>query len=417
MASLMDILKQAGFKGEALKMAYAIAMAESSGNAKAHNGNAGTGDNSYGLFQINMLGDMGPARRKKYGLSSNDDLFDPLTNAKIAYQMSDGGKNWSAWSTYGSGAYKSFYGGSGQQVSNSYTASKTADGKTTPQSRAEMAESYGFVEAIFNSVPELKALFDRAVAGGWTSTKFQAEIKNTKWWKSTPDSTRKWLTLQASDPATAKQQLEQQSVKLKQLSASLGGNTTDKYIRDFAVKSIMNGWTDAQLRYELGKSITLQGDSRYGEAGENYDKIMSYAYEMGVRLSDAYVDSFAKRITQGTASLQEIEDNIRRTAKAQFTQWSKQIDGGQTVADLASPYFQSMATILEVPPGSVNLFDPTIKKALQWKDPSTAQNAIKPMWQFENELREDSRWLKTKNAQDSSMQIAHQVLSDFGLVF
>lgn len=419
MASLLEILQNAGFKGDALKMAYAIAMAESSGNARAHNGNAGTGDNSYGLFQINMLGGMGPERRKKYGLSSNDDLFDPNVNARIAYKMSNGGKNWGAWSTYTRGDYKKFYNGSGAQVVDDYQSNKSSGDatKAATASRSELAEQYGFVESLFNSVPELKSLFDKAVSGGWTSQKFQAELRNTKWWKTKPDSVRKFLTLQAADPATARQQIDQQAIKMKQMSAALGGNTTDKYIRDFAVKSLMNGWTDAQLRYELGKSISLHGDTRYGEAGENYDKIASYAYEMGVRLSDAYIDVQAKKITSGMMSMQEVEDNIRRTAKGQFSQWGKQIDSGQTVADLASPYFQSMATILELPPGSLNLFDPTIKKALQYKDPKTGANSIKPMWQFENDLRGDDRWKKTKNAQDSSMQIAHQVLSDFGLVF
>jgi hypothetical protein len=44
-----------------------------------------------------MIDSLGPARLKQYGLNSNEDLFDPVTNAKIAYQMSDGGNNWSAW--------------------------------------------------------------------------------------------------------------------------------------------------------------------------------------------------------------------------------------------------------------------------------------------------------------------------------
>lgn len=419
MASLMDILKSVGFKGEALKMAYAIAMAESSGNARAHNGNAGTGDNSYGLFQINMLGGMGPERRRQYGLSSNDDLFDPYVNARVAFKMSNGGKNWGPWSTYTRGDYKKFYGGTGQQVANSTSEARSSaatGGTAKPPSRSELAESYGFVESVFNSVPELKGLFDKAVKGGWTTQKFQAELRNTKWWKTKPESVRKFIVLQASDPATARQQIDQAAIKLKQISASLGGTTNDKSIRDFAVKSLMNGWSDAQTRYELSKSITLAGDTRYGEAGENYDKIMSYAYEMGVRLSDAYVSVVAKKITSGMMSMQEVEDGVRRTAKGQFTQWQKQIDAGQTVADLASPYFQSMSSLLELPPGSINLFDPSIKKALQWKDPAGV-NSVKPMWQFENDLRQDKRWLKTKNAQDSSMQIAHKVLSDFGLAY
>ena len=119
MSSLMSILKQAGFTGRGLQIAYAVAMAESRGNAHAHNGNSGTGDNSYGLFQINMLGDMGPERRAEYGLSSNDSLYDALTNAKVAFKMSHGGTSWGPWSTYNSGAYKDYMGQSGATVKNS----------------------------------------------------------------------------------------------------------------------------------------------------------------------------------------------------------------------------------------------------------------------------------------------------------
>ena len=85
--------------------------------------------------------------------------------------------------------------------------------------------------------------------------------------------------------------------------------------------------------------------------------------------------------------------------------------------DLASPYLQSYATILEVPPGSINLFDPLVKSALQSKDPKTGANTVKPIWQFETDLRSDPRWKATKNAQDSMMQVAHQVLTDFGVKY
>jgi hypothetical protein len=102
------ILRKAGFKGKALETAYAVMMAESGGNPRAHNPNASTGDNSYGLFQINMLGNLGPARLKQYGLKSNEDLFDPLTNARVAFRMSGGGKNWQPWSAYKNGSYQQY---------------------------------------------------------------------------------------------------------------------------------------------------------------------------------------------------------------------------------------------------------------------------------------------------------------------
>lgn len=92
---LDSILRQAGFSGYGLKMAKAIAFYESTNRPMALNKSS----NCYGLFQINMTGSMGPDRRKKYGLDSNEDLYNPLINAQIAYQMSNGGENWSAWST------------------------------------------------------------------------------------------------------------------------------------------------------------------------------------------------------------------------------------------------------------------------------------------------------------------------------
>jgi len=110
MSTLREICEQAGFRGDALDTAVAVALAESGGRANAHNPNAGTGDNSYGLFQINMIGSMGPARLQQFGLKSNEDLFDPLTNAKAAFAISNGGRNWQPWTTYTGGAYASHLG-------------------------------------------------------------------------------------------------------------------------------------------------------------------------------------------------------------------------------------------------------------------------------------------------------------------
>ena len=94
---LVELLKATGFKGQSLKYAWAIAKKESQGRPLDFDGNLRTGDKSYGLFQINMLGAMGAERRAYYGIAENADLLNPVTNAKIAYLMSDEGKDWSPW--------------------------------------------------------------------------------------------------------------------------------------------------------------------------------------------------------------------------------------------------------------------------------------------------------------------------------
>ena len=94
---LAKMLSTVGFEGRALKVAWAVVKKESNGRPLAFNGNVKTGDSSYGIFQINMIGGLGVARRDKFDLNSNKDLFDPVVNAQIAYFMSNEGNDWSSW--------------------------------------------------------------------------------------------------------------------------------------------------------------------------------------------------------------------------------------------------------------------------------------------------------------------------------
>jgi len=94
---LKKMLSLIGFKGKNLVEAWSVAKKESNGRPLAFNGNENTGDSSYGIFQINMIDSLGPDRRDKFELSSNAELFNPVLNAQIAYHMSNGGENWTAW--------------------------------------------------------------------------------------------------------------------------------------------------------------------------------------------------------------------------------------------------------------------------------------------------------------------------------
>lgn len=288
-------------------------------------------------------------------------------------------------------------------------------------SAAETAEEYGFVQSLFDAVPELKKLFNRAVKGQWTSQKFQAALRDTKWWKGHGQTERDYLVLQYGDPATAKQKLSQARTQVMQEAAQLGIKMTSKMTRQLnmaAYNMVAKGWGTDDLKYYLGQYVQFNASTHPGgEAGQNLDTLQQYSYNMGIKNSDSWYQTQLRNIERGSMTVQDAQNAIRKQAEAMFPTWQKQLEAGQTVADLASPYMQSMSNILEISPGSINLFDPTIKKALQYKDPKTGQSGAQPIWAFENTLRNDPRWRQTKNAQDSVMQTAHQVLSDFGLAY
>jgi hypothetical protein len=68
---------------------------------------------------------MGPARRKQYKLSKNEDLYDPATNARVAHGIYTGaGSTFKPWTTYTRGTYKKFMDKAGGAISDTDTAAE-----------------------------------------------------------------------------------------------------------------------------------------------------------------------------------------------------------------------------------------------------------------------------------------------------
>lgn len=136
----------AGLSGDAVAIAVAVAIAESGGDPNNHTVSSITGDDSYGLWQINMIGAEGVDRRKRFGLQSNDQLFDPAVNARVMASMSNNGKSWTAWTTYTRGTYR-MYLSRGQAAASGQT--ENVGITTTPVSALPSLSS---VKALLNQL-------------------------------------------------------------------------------------------------------------------------------------------------------------------------------------------------------------------------------------------------------------------------
>jgi surface antigen len=105
----------AGFSGNALSIAVAIAMAESGGNTTAIDRDS-NGSVDYGLWQINTVHGYNPSL-----------LQQPAYNASAAYAVSSRGTDFTPWVTYNSGAYRRYL-TSGVSVSSGTSPSQAARG-------------------------------------------------------------------------------------------------------------------------------------------------------------------------------------------------------------------------------------------------------------------------------------------------
>lgn len=102
-SELYDLLGSNGFKGDGLDIGAAVVMAESHGNAKAHNTNTdGTIDR--GLWQINSFW---------HREVSDACAYNAGCATRAAFKISRRGTDFSQWSTYTSGAWKQYYKGKG----------------------------------------------------------------------------------------------------------------------------------------------------------------------------------------------------------------------------------------------------------------------------------------------------------------
>ncbi len=111
--ALMRALYDQGFRGKALKTAFAVALAESGGRPSAigdeHLTNKKWGP-SYGIFQIRSLKNW----QNHDGKGSSDPLRDasklrdPQFNINAAWVKSKHGRNWKGWAAYTNGAFTKF---------------------------------------------------------------------------------------------------------------------------------------------------------------------------------------------------------------------------------------------------------------------------------------------------------------------
>lgn len=317
-------------------------------------------------------------------------------------------------------------GGSGDGISGGTTYSGSSPAVPKLDSN-ELAESFGLSSALINSSPELKKLFGQAVSGGWSPTLFQAKLKNTKWWKSQSDTLRKYVTQKYTDPATWTQNRKATASKLNAIAVQVGlGNqittkgTPTKMLDSAMYYSLALGWSDARVKDWFGARVNLNGDFVGGEAGETWDKLHELTYLNGLKFSDTWMKNNTRSVIAGKTTVQTLEDYIRKTAAGRYASYADQIKAGQNVMDLAAPYIQSAATLLELPSSDMDLFNPHIAKAMTAKQginiPAGA-GAQMPLWQFETELRNDPLWKKTNNAREGIMTVARQVAKDFGLTY
>ena len=123
-----------------------------------------------------------------------------------------------------------------------------------------------------------------------------------------------------------------------------------------------------------------------------------------------------QNIVRGNASQEQFVTAIRRMAADAFPLYGEQVRSGVDLMDVASPFIQSMSELLELNPADIKLTDPTIRRALSGTPGANGQVGPTTLSQFEDSLRNDKRWLYTKNARKTAEDFGASIAKMWGLV-
>ena len=176
-------------------------------------------------------------------------------------------------------------------------------------------------------------------------------------------------------------------------------------------------WLDEQVKKKVatGQVAVNKAGIPEGISGKYFVAIKNLARNNGINLSDAATADYANKINAGIIDEDTVLNTIRESAASAFPQFADKIKAGIDLKTLADPYIQSMSRILEIPDSGIDVFDPTVRSALSFTMPD-GKVVTKSLYDFEKDLRKDSRWQYTNNAREDVSNSVTKVLKDFGFM-
>jgi len=238
-------------------------------------------------------------------------------------------------------------------------------------------------------------------------------LAKTTWYRNNGVAVTQRMAQAKTAPGVFSKKIADTADEIQTQANTLGFELSDEQAKAIARDAYIYG--NAFNSNKVIERIAGAGELTGGQAMDTVDVLKAHSANMGVSYDDGWYTEAARNIAQNESTADDWKRQINDVAKSKYAAFADQIDKGMTVAQVASPYINSMSQILEVPPATISLTDPTINKALTNLD-ADSKPALQPIWQFETGLRKDPRWASTKNARDALDSGAREILSSFGLV-
>jgi hypothetical protein len=368
---------------------------------------------------------------------------------------SAGAGSGSAGTSTGGGDYKTVKGVlnyQGNPFTGRYQGIYYAEGKveTTDQIKQDFIAKYGQQAKFIMSVPELGGpggLLDQAIKTNMAPAAFTAAFQNTTWAQTHPGDAGLAEIKRVSTPELYNKDYNTAYDRVQGLASQLGVTLTPQQlgqkVADNSLQTVQNvdqnavnngqditNWvlqnptaSDAQITKRLAQYAAIDPNAQGGALKAQSVALQQLAQQYGVYgqyspdgKSTDFFDKQALGIAQGTSDQNTLENQFRTSAMNTYKPFADQIKAGAKVSDLASPYVNSLSSLLEVSPADVQLgaasgYGAMVSKAMVGDANGTPTN----LYDFANQVRSQPQWLNTQNAHTTILGGIDQLINKMGL--
>lgn len=275
---------------------------------------------------------------------------------------------------------------------------------------AEQIQMILALKAIDTKLEEAWQAWLKGDIDGMTSAVMQSNF-----YRNNNATARSRLQAKQSQPGVYADGLDKYGLATRKNLVNSGLKVDNKLFMGLVQKAYDSGMDENQLKELIVNSNLVTGYG--GEVLGETSALKSYANSFGVGkyLDDKYWTQKSQDLFLGRTTTEDIEDEVRNLAASAFPGYADQIKAGISVDSLASAYKGAIASVLERDADSVTFDDPRLRAALQYVD-KDGKPAVKPLWQFERELRMTPEWELTNNARTTVDNLTYKALSDMGIL-
>jgi hypothetical protein len=292
-------------------------------------------------------------------------------------------------------------------------AQAEADKKNAGLSNPAIVEQIQMLLALKGIDSKLEEAWQLYLKGDFDG--MNAAILQSNFYRNNNSTARTRLQAKASQPGVYTDGLDKYKLATRKSLVTSGLKMDANLFEGLAAKAYDSGMSEDQLKQLIVTSglVTGYGGKTLGDTAD----LKSYANSFGVGkyLDDKYWAQKSQDLFLGNTTTEDIEDEVRNLAASAFPGYADQIKAGISVDSLASAYKGAIANVLEKDADSVTFEDPRLRAALQYVD-KDGKPAVKPLWQFERELRMTPEWELTNNARTTVDNLAYKVMSDWGVI-